>query len=327
MEPFKLTPAFKDYIWGGEKLKKFYNKRTNLEIVAESWELSSHKDGSSIIGEVAGGADIALLGTSFLEFTQKYPEAVGTRAKGSEFPILIKLIDAKNDLSIQVHPNDAYAKIYENSPGKTELWHILEAEESAFLYIGYNKNMEKDEVAKLIQNGGIIDALNKIPVKRGDTFLINAGTLHAINKGIVLAEIQQSSNLTYRVYDYGRKGPDGNPRELHIEKALAVMTTEKYTSEAEAKEAVNAEEYFGEGRLLAKCEYFTVYANRLEQSGEGLYNGTEDTFAALLVTEGALKVISENSELSAQKGDCVFIPAGKKTIKLTGNAEYLTASY
>lgn len=311
MGPFKLSPAYKDYIWGGVKLKERYGKQTELGIVAESWELSAHEDGSAVISHVAESADAAFIGMPFREFTEKYPVAAGTRAKGKDFPILIKLIDAKNDLSIQVHPDDEFAREHENSFGKTELWHILEADDGAFLYLGFNRDVEKSEVRSLIESGGIIGVLNRVPVKKGDTFMINAGTLHAINKGIVLAEIQQNSNLTYRVYDYDRLGPDGKPRALHIEKALAVMDTKKYEGR--------------DGVLPVTCPYFTVGSHCLD--GEYRYHGTDETFAAFLITEGALEISAENGALNAQKGDCVFVPAGKGTFNLTGQAEFLQTTY
>jgi len=290
MEIVKLKAATKSYIWGGNKLFNF-GKNSDTGIIAESWELSCHKDGPSIIdsGELKGKELASVIN----------PEITGKNcSKFQFFPILNKLIDAKNDLSIQVHPSDDYALKYENSFGKTEMWYVVEADEGAMLHIGFNKNVTKEEVEDRIKNNTLLEVMNHIKVKKGDCYFIPSGTLHAIGKGCLVYEIQENSNITYRVYDYGRLGTDGKPRELHVEKALKVINFNKTEPE-------NLK-----GPVLAKCEYFTVTA----LNNPSTIKTDENSFALMTVIEGEGKV--EN--LNFKKGDTFFIPANKKA-NLTGN--------
>ena len=211
MDILKLQPVFKDYIWGGTRLRDEYGFESPLEKLAEGWMLSCHKDGENTVlnGEYKG--------KTLSELIKDNPEFLGENGKKFEyFPILIKLIDAKNDLSVQVHPDNEYALRVEKEYGKTECWYILDCDEGAELIYGFNKKISSEEFKKKIADNTFLDTVNKVKVKKGDLFFIEAGTLHAIGKGILLAEIQQNSNTTYRVYDYGRLGADGKPRELHI---------------------------------------------------------------------------------------------------------------
>ena len=217
MRPFELIPPIKDYIWGGTKLREEFGKESGLERLAESWELSCHKDGVSVIS--GGEFD----GMTLSEFVEEHPEALGKNCGRFEFfPVLIKLIDARDDLSVQVHPDDDYAMRVEGGYGKTEVWYVIDCEEGAELIYGFAEETDSDTFRRAIEEGTLLDIVNRVPVKKGDVFFIEAGTLHAIGKGILIAEIQQNSNTTYRVYDYGRLGADGKPRELHIDKALDV---------------------------------------------------------------------------------------------------------
>ena len=212
MELVKLKPGVKDYIWGGTYFKKF-NKGTSFDRVSECWELSVRDNDSSII---ASGKD---KGKLLSEVINK--EDIGpVMDRFPYFPLLIKLIDAKENLSIQVHPSDDYALKYENSFGKSEMWHIISADDNSGLYVGLNNDYSKEDIKKALEEGTILECLNFFKVKPGDTFVINPGTIHAIGKGVRLIEIQQNSNLTYRLYDYNRRDSNGNPRELHIKKAL-----------------------------------------------------------------------------------------------------------
>ena len=216
---FKLEPVFKDYIWGGNRLKNDFYKKCDLDIVAESWELCCHKNGTNKIS----GTDISLE-----EFLKENPVALGKNSnKFGTFPVLIKLIDAKDNLSIQVHPDDEYAKKVENSFGKTEMWYVVDCEPDAYLYYGFNREISKDEFRTRINENTLLEVLNKVSIKKGDVFFITAGTVHAICKGTLIAEIQQNSDITYRVYDYGRVGKDGKPRELHVDKAIEVSKLER----------------------------------------------------------------------------------------------------
>lgn len=204
-EPFLLHPAGKDYLWGGNRLHTLFGKQIPLHPLAETWECSTHPDGCSI---VASGVD---KGKTLTEVLQQHPEFLGAKTSGTgDLPVLVKLIDAAKDLSVQVHPDDAYAQQYEHEPnGKTEMWYILEAEPEASLIYGFSKPMQPEQLDTCLKENTILSYLQKIPVKKGDVFLIPAGTVHAIGAGIVLAEIQQSSNLTYRLYDYNRTDATG----------------------------------------------------------------------------------------------------------------------
>ena len=201
----KLHPACKDYIWGGTKLKELYNKQTDMDPLAETWELSTHKDGQS---EVVTGDDAGKTLSQYIE--DKGWKVLGTECRDMKrFPVLIKFIDAKQPLSIQVHPDDEYAWRVEGEPGKTEMWYILDAEPDAFLYFGVKRHTDREEFRKAIEDGTVLDLLRAVPVHKGDVFFIKSGTIHAIGAGIQICEIQQNSNTTYRVYDFGRVGKEG----------------------------------------------------------------------------------------------------------------------
>ena len=309
IRPVKLSPAFKDYLWGGERLKTEFNKHTDMTPLAESWELSAHKDGQSIVtaGDYAG-----LTLTDYLSAVGK--EALGTACeKYNYFPLLIKLIDAKGDLSVQVHPSDEYALEHEGEYGKTEMWYILDCDEGAALYYGFKEDTTREAYESAIKEGRLTDILNRVPVKRGDVFFIPAGTVHAIGAGILICEIQQNSNTTYRVYDYNRRDKNGNLRPLHVEKALAVSDLRK----SPALPAIPD----GEDVLLAECGYFEV--RRLRFAGAGTITATSESFTALTVTEGEGTLSDGESTLSFRKGDTLFIPAQETSFAVTGNCEMI----
>jgi len=308
MAIFRLSPAFKDYIWGGTRLRDDFGKDCDLDKVAESWELSCHKDGNSV---VATGADKGLTLSGYIE---KYGRNVlGTACERFEnFPILIKLIDAKDNLSVQVHPDNEYAQRVEGEYGKTEMWYVVDCDPGAELIYGFDHEISKTEFADRIQNNTLLEVTNNVPVHKGDVFFIEAGTLHAIGKGILIAEIQQNSNTTYRVYDYGRVGKDGKPRELHIEKAKDV------TCLAPAKQYPDTpvEQFDGyTSKLLAKCEYFTTYALDIETSAE--LTADETSFNSLLFLEGEGTV----GDVAFRKGDSIFITAGTGDYTVKGKCK------
>ena len=303
MKPLKLIPAFKDYIWGGNRLKTEYKMESELDRLAEAWVFSCHKDGQSVV------ADGPLAGKTLTEAIEELGEdSLGNNAKEFPFfPILIKLIDAKQSLSVQVHPSDDYALKHENQFGKTEMWYIVDCDEGASLYYGFREEISREEFEKRIEENTLTEVLNSVSVQKGDCFFIDSGTIHAIGEGILIAEIQQNSNCTYRVYDYGRVGADGKPRELHIEKALAVTET------CPPKVA------FGKPQsdILAECKYFKVTRHSIE--GEKTLNVGEDSFSALLCTDGEAQV--DGVDLRA--GECVFVPAYYGNLTIMGNAEIL----
>lgn len=299
----KIHPACKQYLWGGEKLIREYGISSPNTPLAEAWVLSAHSDGDSRISFSEG--ELCSEGESFAEYLKCHPEAVGSFGKAFPFfPTLIKLIDAKKALSIQVHPDDSFALSREGQYGKTEMWIVLEREEGAFLYFGFQKDYTEEEIRRAIEEENFPSLLCKVMVEPGDVFFIPAGTVHAIGAGILLAEVQQNSNLTYRVYDYGRKDAQGNTRELHVEKALEVMNRKQlsaYRQEAFKKqgkkpvgekatgESATGEEVAGKNVYLERigsCEYFTV--DRLFLEENAFYSGklTEESFFSLLVLEG-----------------------------------------
>ena len=313
--PLRLRPAFKDNLWGGDRLKKDYHKQTDMTPLAESWELSCHKDGSSFIenGPYAG--------MSLADYVKTFPEAAGTRAQAfPAFPILFKLIDAKDTLSVQVHPDDAYALRVEGEYGKTEMWVVLDCQPGAKLVYGFRKPVTKEEFRAHIQENTLMELVNEVEVHKGDVFFIQSGTLHAIGKGIVIAEIQQNSNTTYRVYDYGRKDANGNPRALHIDKALDVTNLEPYHPE-ESQYPIR-EEGGAEVQTLADCPYF--YTDRISLSGETQRMVGDGSFEGIFCAEGTLALHAGETELSLKKGDTVFLPAGLGAYTLNGQAQCLS---
>lgn len=287
----RLKAVTKDYIWGGTRLREEYGKIGGNRL-AESWELSVHPDGMSTIS--GGEYDGMPLG----EFVEKFPESTGKNSFGN-IPVLIKLIDAKDNLSVQVHPDNDYARKYEDDNGKTEMWYIVDCDESVSITYGFKDRLTKEEFRSAITDNTLLDKVNTVAVEKGDVFLIRAGTLHAIGKGCLIAEIQQSSNVTYRVYDYGRLDDKGNPRELHIDKAVDVTNT----SPAEIPVQNNEK-----GGILCDCEYFTVY--REDISGESVIKQNKDSFTHIMVLEGRGEVISENCRYTAEKGESFFVTAG-----------------
>ena len=312
--PLLLKPPIKDYLWGGTRLKTEYNYETDKEKAAEAWVLSCHKDGSDIVenGELAG--------KTLPEVLELWGDkAIGKNAAAFPyFPLLIKLIDAKDRLSVQVHPDDTYALKNEGEFGKTEMWYVVDCNEGAELIYGFNREVSKEEFERRIKDNTLPEICNYVPVHKGDVFFIAAGTLHAIGAGILIAEVQQNSNTTYRVSDYGRLGADGKPRPLHIEKALDVTKRERPSLPYGAVGETEKTEY-GSKRRLAACKFFTTELLKL--------NGNfalkqEDSFVSLLVLEGEIGVSWGAGELIAAKGGSVFIPAGLE-VKITGNAEIL----
>ena len=277
MAVLKLTPAFKDYLWGGTRLRDDFQKDCDFDKIAESWELSCHKDGPSTIsnGEFKG--------LTLSEYIEKAGKSVlGTDCeKFDNFPILIKLIDAKDNLSVQVHPDNEYALRVEGEYGKTEMWYIVDCDEGATLLYGFKDTISKDEFAQRIADNTLLEVTNAVPVKKGDVFFIQAGTLHAIGKGILIAEIQQNSNTTYRIYDYGRVGKDGKPRELHVEKAKDV--TDLCPAKAYPETPVEQKDGYT-SKLLSSCDYFTTYA--IDVESKAVLEADEKSFVSLLILEG-----------------------------------------
>ena len=299
METIKLTPACKDYLWGGEKLRQDYGIQSQLHPLAEAWVLSCHPDGPSVV------ATGPLAGKTLPEYIQeKGPGCLGADCeKFTDFPILAKFIDAKGDLSIQVHPSNEYALAHEHQFGKTEMWYVLDCEPGATLYYGFQHQISREEFQQRIQDNTLTEVLNAVPVEKGDLFFIPAGTLHAIRKGIVVAEIQQNSNVTYRIYDYGRVGVDGKPRQLHIQQALEV--TQRTPPQPDP-------DFHGH---LAQCPYFTVDV----MEGRFTLDCGPESFVSVLVLEGTGALWEGDESMSLRKGESLFIPAGAGQCRLEGD--------
>lgn len=290
----KLTPSIKNYIWGGTNLKSKWHKISSETNIAETWELSLNNSGLSYVcggehdgkplNEVLTNSDIGANSASF-----------------PFFPVLVKLIDAATPLSLQVHPTDVYALKYEHKYGKTEMWHILDATEDAYIYLGFNRDVSREQFVEALNNKTLCNLLNKVRVKPNQTYFVPSGTIHAIGAGVTLIEIQQNSDLTYRVYDYDRLGADGKPRELHVSKALEVLNFDKY-------EVPNP----NHGDLLTKCEYFSAY----RYQGARTLNYT-DSFVSITALDDEITV----GDVKMQRGDTVFVSAGTKC-EIKGDGSY-----
>lgn len=305
MEPMLLRPRGKDYLWGGNRLNIEYNKQIALEPLAETWECSVHPDGPSTVvnGEYAG--------MTLDKVLEKHPEWMGTKTNSeSGFPILIKLIDAEKDLSVQVHPGDEYAHIHERQNGKTEMWYVLEAKPGASLVCGFAHNVTREQLQKAVETGTLAKHLQKVEVHKGDVFFIPAGTIHAIGAGALIAEIQENSNVTYRVYDYDRVDKDGKKRELHFDKAVEVLDMRGGTEVRQKPRMVKY--YPGCSReLLCRCKYFET--ERIQVSREFAFSVLETSFQVMLCLEGSGTLETDGGEensLSFSKGHCIFLPAG-----------------
>lgn len=296
MDTVKLKPSVKSYIWGGTNLKK-YGKESKEDVISETWELSFHDDGLSLV-------DSGIYkGKTLKEVVKK--DDLGTNVSTfTFFPCLIKLIDSASPLSVQVHPSDEYALKNENSYGKTEMWYILDHEKDAGIYVGFKNNETQSDVEKALNNGTILDKLNFFKVKKGECYFIKSGTIHAIGKGVTLIEIQQNSNLTYRLYDYNRKDKNGNTRELHISKALKVIDYNKYVPIT-----------FNEG-IIGTCKYFT--SKKVEFKNEYVIENDEKSFSSITFINGLGMV----NDIKFKKYDTFFVPANKKAI-IKGNGEFI----
>ncbi len=307
MAILKLKAAIRDYIWGGQRLIDEYNKKAPGGLIAETWELSCYPGSSS---EIINGEDAGKTLPEYIE--EKGREILGKNCERFDFfPILVKLIDAKKDLSIQVHPDDDYALKNEKQYGKTEMWYVLEADEGAFLYYGFNRQISKEEFRQRIDDGTLTEVLKAEPVKRGDVFFIKAGTIHAIGKGILVAEIQQNSDVTYRVYDYKRKDSQGRERPLHIDKALDVTDLNM------------AERIMPEDGHIGNCKYFTVDREVLSDSDKVRGRVDEKSFKHFLFTSGQGKISCGGEDISFIKGDSFFLPAGSGEYEISGQGELL----
>ena len=319
-EPFLLSPAGKDYLWGGTRLKTDFAKDLPLTPLAETWECSTHPAGES---RAASGK---FSGQTLTKILEDHPEFLGTHPeKGRGLPVLIKLIDANRDLSVQVHPSDDYAAREEQGQrGKTEMWYVLDASRDAGLIYGLNRDADRETIRTAARNGTLMKYLQRVPVHRDDVFYVEPGTIHALGAGTLVAEVQQSSNLTYRLYDYDRVDKQGNKRPLHLEKALDVADL---TAAPEPRQPMRVLRYSpGMAReLLCRCRYFEVYRMivNTERRQKVVCCADASSFRVLLCVGGSGIARFESGTLDLYRGDCLFLPALSEEIQLLGQMTFL----
>lgn len=301
MKPLKLCAAFKDYLWGGTKLNERYGKQSGFERTAESWELSVHPDGLCTIAET---------GETLSAFIAADPTVLGTARRSDELPILVKLIDAADDLSVQVHPSDEQARVWEGQNGKTEMWYVIEAEPDAYITYGVKESITAEVLADAIRKNTVTDLLDRVPSRAGKTFFVEAGTIHAIGKGNLIAEVQQNSNVTYRLYDYDRRDRFGNTRPLHIDKGVRAARLTPTTAVEPVVEADGV-------RLLSRCPYFEV--RELTVNGAISRVCGEESYHYLLNVRGEVAV----DDISLAAGESLFLCAGSGEYTVAGNGTVL----
>ncbi len=309
--PLAFEPVLKEMVWGGTLLRQRYGRRTESDKIGESWDVSCHKNGESIV------ANGDLQGLLLKDVLKKYPrEIMGASFDGFvEFPLLLKLIHANDVLSVQVHPPDLYAKLHEGEPfGKTEMWYILEAGADAELVYGLTKGTDKTSFCKCMEQNKLDKCLHRLRVKAGDAVFIPAGLVHAIGKDIVLCEIQQSSDLTYRVYDWNRFGIDGNPRKLHVKQALDVIDF-NMTYPVSPIPGIRVEESGCIRTFLVGCKYFAI--EKIDVHAYIAEDTESERFHTLTIIRGSGEIIFKSGSLSFKAGDSLLIPAalGKYEIK------------
>lgn len=319
--PFLLKPAGKDYLWGGSRLRDDFSKELDLTPLAETWECSTHPDGPSL---VAGGEHA---GKRLSEVLKEHPEYAGTHPKtDGGLPILIKFIDARKDLSVQVHPDDEYAAVHEHgSLGKTEMWYVLDAAKDAHLVYGFYQDISREKLERSLREGTVERYLQKVKVHKDDLFYIEPGTVHAIGAGVLIAEIQESSNLTYRMYDYGRLDKNGRPRELHVSRALEVANLRGSRTPRQPMRVLKYRKGCAT-ELLCRCKYFQVErqlinTERCREMAD--FRTDSNSFQVLLCIGGCGTLFGGGEMLHFFKGDCIFVPADSAALKLHGRAQFL----
>ena len=315
--PLKLKYACSTAIWGGDRLIREWRKESELSPLAETWELACRDDG--MMSYIENGEDCGL---SLAEYVEKHGNAVVSSGfSGGRFPLLIKFIDAARDLSVQVHPDDVYANEHEGDSGKTEMWYIVDADEGAEIVCGLNDGVTRDDFAAAVAKNDYSAVLRRVKVKKGESYFIPAGLPHAICGGILIAEIQQNSDLTYRIYDYDRVGADGKKRQLHVAEALSVVRP--FTDgEIAAIRYKNSGE--GDPECLAKSEYFSV--RRIELCGSRELAVGPESFACLLSVSGEAELTFDGEKYPLHRGECYFLPAGMGSCTLSGEAEILVST-
>jgi len=311
--PLQFQPILKDRIWGGSKLKTYLNKPITSEITGESWEISTVENDVSII------SNGILKGKSLNEIINEFPEQVlGTKVYqqfGEQFPLLFKYLDAREDLSIQVHPNDALAAKRHNSFGKTEMWFVMQADADAKLIVGFKEKSSPEEYLKSLESKTLISILDTKKVKKGDVFFLETGTVHAIGAGTVIAEIQQTSDITYRLYDFDRVDAQGNTRELHVDLALEAINYNVVATEKKYSKITNT------SNAVVQCSYFTT--NFIPLNGSVLVSKNGHSFTVYMCVEGSFTLTCEGEVYHYIIGDTVLLPAELLEFEIKGEASVL----
>lgn len=316
MKPLKFNALLKSTLWGGDKIIPFKNLDIQQENVGESWEISGVKDNETIV------ADGPYAGKKLNELVEELKgKLVGEdnyQRFGNEFPLLIKFIDARQDLSIQVHPTDEIAKMQGKERGKTEMWYLMDSDKDATLLCGLKKKITPEEYAQMVENDTIVDAIDRYEVKEGDCFFLPAGRIHAIGTGCFLAEIQQTSDVTYRIYDFKRKDKDGNYRQLHTKEAAECIN---YNVESNYRTEYTPVK--NQGVSLVQCPYFNTAVYDLNEPMTIDYSEL-DSFVILIGVKGNATITdNEGNTFTLQAGESVLVPATTETLKVDGNIKFL----
>ena len=314
--PLTFTPILKDRIWGGTKLKTYLNKPIVSETTGESWEIST------VPGDISVVNSGVLKGKNINDIIDLYPNEILGKSViarfGKQFPLLFKFIDAKEDLSIQLHPNDDLAKERHDSFGKTEMWYVMQADESARLVVGFKKDSTKEEYLKHLESKNLVALLNESPVKKGDVFFLETGIIHAIGAGVVVAEIQQTSDITYRIYDWDRVDVTGKGRELHTELALEAINYTATPAKIEYTEEVN------NSVPVVNCSYFITNIIALQDCF--IWKRKKQAFTVFMCTNGQFEMVVNGEILRYNMGDTILIPAIIEHVTLKGKATLLEIS-
>ena len=310
--PIKFEPILKEKIWGGAKLSKLLNKDSDKENIGESWEISDFEEDISLV------SNGFLKGRSLHDLVSEYKdELVGEKVYqqfGDQFPLLIKYIDAKDVLSIQLHPNDELAKKRHNSFGKTEMWYVMQADKGGELLVGFKEEVSKEEYLLHLKNNTLVDILNKDEVDKGDVYFISTGLVHAIGAGVLLAEIQQTSDLTYRIYDYHRKDDQGNYRDLHTEEAMdaidfSVKNNYRSSYIKKINDIVNA----------VDCKYFTTNFISVNDALD-IDNSDKDSFVIYMCVGGnGVRLVGEDFSENLDYGETILVPAKVNRLGIESN--------
>lgn len=311
--PLQFHPIFKERIWGGIKLKTHLDKPITSENIGESWEISAVK---SDVSMVANGV---YKGTSLQDLIEQFPEdLLGTEVYkkfGKHFPLLFKFLDAQEDLSIQVHPNDELAKSRHNSFGKTEMWYVMQADENSKLIVGFKEKTNPEIYKQHMENKSLLELFNIQTIKRGDVFLLDAGIVHAIGAGTMIAEIQETSDITYRIYDFDRVDVNGNKRELHTDLAMEAINFDVINAEREYLKEINI------SNKIVSCPYFTT--NFIPLDGLMQFEKNQKTFTVYMCVDGNFSMNYKGKDSFYKKGDTILIPAAITSFELEGQASIL----